>query len=287
VLRTDDVKESMMNPQQVKELVRKRYDACAAQQTAAGCCAARNTGGEGFAHSHGMYSAQDLDDMPTASVTLSRGCGNPVAFADILPGETVVDLGCGAGIDVILAARRVGGTGRVIGVDMTPHMIEQARASVAEANVSAKVEFRLSDLERIDLPDAIADAVISNCVINLCPDKTAVFREAFRILRPGGRLAISDVVYTAPPPVEARQRLAAAWSGCLGGAEIEQRYFALVREAGFDGVEIVARHALAGDGLRGMACCPSPEIAGRPSADDLAAVEGKVTSIKFRALKPR
>ena len=120
-----------MNPQQVKELVRKRYDACAAQQTAAGCCAARNTGGEGFAHSHGMYSAQDLDDMPTASVTLSRGCGNPVAFADILPGETVVDLGCGAGIDVILAARRVGGTGRVIGVDMTPHMIERARASVA------------------------------------------------------------------------------------------------------------------------------------------------------------
>ena len=203
------------------------------------------------------------------------------------PGEVVVDFGCGAGIDVVLAAHKVGTAGNVVGVDMTPHMIERAKQSVAEAHVAEKTEFLLADLEQVELPNGFADVVISNCVINLCPDKEAVYREAFRVLKPGGRLAISDIVYGREINPQVRERFQANWAGCVGGAIEEDRYFQILQDVGFGQVEIVARHPLQHKELEEMACCPGPEFTPAPAKDDIASVEGKVVSIKFRAGKPR
>lgn len=215
----------------------------------------------------------------------SRGCGNPTGFADLRPGEVVVDLGCGGGIDVFLAAKHVGPGGRVIGVDFAPEMIEGAADAMREAGLLGQVELLVGDMEQLDLPDDSADVVISNCVINLCPDKEAVYREAHRILRPGGRVAISDVILIAsiPPPI--RERFRATWAGCLGGAIEADDYFRIIEEAGFTEIEVLSRHTLDPEGLRAMAGCPGDEFTPAPAEEDVAAADGKVASIKFTALK--
>ena len=169
----------------------------------------------------------------------------------------MVDLGCGAGIDLVLAALKVGPSGKVVGADFAPHMIERAQQAVAEADLTGTVEFVATDLERLELPDGVADVVISNCVINLCPNKEAVYREAFRILKPGGRLSISDIVYAGTIDPEVRERFRSTWSGCVGGAIQEDRYLQIVRDAGFTDVTIIARHPLQGLELGEMACCPA------------------------------
>ena len=225
--------------------------------------------------------------VPKIALTLSRGCGNPTGFADLQPGEVVVDFGCGAGIDVILAAHKVGPTGKVVGVDMTPHMVERAKQSVVEANVTETTEILLADLERVELPDGFTDVVISNCVINLCPDKESIYREAFRILNPGGRLAISDIVYTGEIDPQVLERFQASWAGCVGGAIAEDRYFQILRDVGFGQVEIVARHPLQPKELEEMARCPGPGFTPAPAKDDIASVGGNVVSIKFRAETPK
>ena len=225
--------------------------------------------------------------VPKIAFTLSRGCGNPVGFADLQPGEVVVDFGCGAGIDVVLAAHRVGPTGKVVGVDMASHMIERAKQPVVEANVAETTEFLLADLERVELPDDFTDVVISNCVINLCPDKEAIYREAFRVLKPGGRLAITDIVYGEEINPQVCERFQASWAGCVGGAIEEDRYFQILQDVGFEHVEIVARHPLLAKELEQMACCPGPEFTPAPAKDDIASVEGKVISSKFRTGKPK
>ena len=233
----------------------------------------------------GLYTSDELDSVPEIASRFSRGCGNPTGFAQLQSGEVVVDLGCGGGIDIVLAAGHVGSSGRVIGVDLTPEMIEGAAQTVREAGVSDQVDLVVGDMEQLDLADASADVVISNCVINLCADKEAVYREAYRILRPGGRIAVSDIVLTASIPPQIRERFRATWAGCLGGAIEEDDYFHIVEEAGFTKLEVLTRHALDPDGLRAMAGCPGDEFTPAPAEEDVAAADGKVASIKYTAFK--
>ena len=224
--------------------------------------------------------------MPEVALNLSRGCGNPTGFANLQPGDVVVDLGCGGGIDVILAAHKIGSQGRAIGIDGAPQMLERAKQAVAEAGLQdSNIEFRTAYLDKTQLPDEFADVVTSNCVINLCPDKDAVYEEAFRILRSSGRIAISDTVLTENIAPELRDRFQSTWAGCLGGAIREEDYWQTVREAGFAEIHIVARHLLTPEELEAMACCPGEEFTPPPSKEDRAAVEGKVASLKFTAMK--
>lgn len=224
--------------------------------------------------------------MPKLSLGLSRGCGHPTGFANLQPGEVVVDIGCGGGIDVSLAAHKVGPQGKVVGIDFTPQMIERAKQAVAEAGLQDRdIELLVDDMERSLLPGGYADVVISNCVINLCPDKEAVYSEAFRILKHGGRLAISDIVLTERIDPLVRERFQSIWAGCLGGTIVEEDYFRIIGEAGFSGVHLVARHILTPGELEAMARCPGEEFSPAPAKEDIALVQGKVASIKFTAIK--
>jgi SAM-dependent methyltransferase len=170
---------------------------------------------------------------------VSLGCGNPLAIAELQPGEVVLDLGSGGGIDCFLAARKVGPEGRVIGLDMTPDMIKLARRNAKKIGAT-NVDFRFGEMEEMPLPDESVDAIISNCVINLSPDKDAVFREAYRVLRPGGRMSVSDIVVDGDLPQIIRNQLD-AWAGCIAGALDEAVYLDKIRAAGFEGVEVVSR----------------------------------------------
>ena len=276
-----------VNAEEIKKVVKGRYGKAAEGGGGKGCCcsATELDLGLSYATEHGLYSEEDLALVPEVARNLSRGCGNPTGFASLHTGEVVVDLGCGAGIDVVLAALKVSPGGKVVGVDFAPEMIERAKQAVAAAGLSGAIEFVLADMECLDLPDSFADVVISNCVINLSPDKPAVFREAFRILKPEGRLAISDIVLAEKIEPQLIARLRSTWSGCLGGAIDEESYFDTISKAGFGRVKIVARHPLPSQELDEMACCPGPEFAPAPAKADLAAVQGKVVSIKFTAEK--
>ncbi len=181
------------------------------------------------------YSAEDTSAVP-AGANLGLGCGNPIALASLRPGETVLDLGSGAGFDCFLAARAVGETGRVIGVDMTHEMLRKARANAAQGGYT-QVEFRLGEIEHLPVADASVDVIISNCVINLSPEKAQVFREAFRVLQPGGRLAVSDVVATAPFPAEVQHDLALR-AGCVAGASLLDDLEGMLHNPGFVDIRI-------------------------------------------------
>jgi len=234
----------------------------------------------------GLYGQEELSLVPEVTLNLSRGCGNPTGFADLKPGEVVVDFGCGGGIDVILAAHKVGSQGKVVGIDFADQMIERAKQTVTEAGLQErKIELYVSDMEKTQLPDSFADIVISNCVINLCPDKNAVYQEAFRILKPNGRLAISDTVLTGNIDSELQERFQSTWAGCLGGAIAEEDYLDTVRQAGFTEIKIEVRHTLTVEELEAMACCPGKEFTPAPAKEDLNVVQGKVMSVKFTAIK--
>jgi SAM-dependent methyltransferase len=239
-----------MDEAEQKELVRARYGGiaaasgtgasacCAPPETAAGCCGpAEEPGLEAKTRRMG-YSKADMEAVPDGA-NLGLGCGNPQAIAALRPGETVVDLGSGAGFDCFLAARQVGAAGRVIGVDMTHEMLKKARENAAKL-AAANVEFRLGEIEHLPVADATADAVMSNCVINLVPDKAQVYREAFRVLKPGGRLAISDVVSIAPlsPELAADPGLLC---GCIAGAAAAGQVEAWLAEAGFVDVRVTVK----------------------------------------------
>ncbi len=184
------------------------------------------------------YSQEDMDSVPQGA-NMGLGCGNPVALASLKPGETVVDLGSGGGFDCFLAAKQVGKTGRVIGVDMTPEMVSKARKN-AEGTETGNVEFRLGEIEHLPLADSSADIVMSNCVINLSPDKLGVYRDVYRVLKPGGRLAISDIVATAPLPEKIRSDLSLV-GACVGGAATIEETEEMLNEAGFSDIRIIPK----------------------------------------------
>jgi ubiquinone/menaquinone biosynthesis C-methylase UbiE len=230
-----------MDDVQIKEMVRARYGGIAAKASEASCCAPAASsccGPETASHDKARrmgYSESELAAVPEGA-NLGLGCGNPQAIAAIQPGEIVVDLGSGAGFDCFLAARQVGDAGQVIGVDMTHEMLKKAHDNAASIG-ARNVEFRLGELENLPIADNTADVVISNCVINLVPDKQQVFREAFRVLKSGGRLAVSDVINIAPLPAELRAD-PALLCGCVAGAAPAERIEAWLSEAGFVEVRV-------------------------------------------------
>lgn len=235
------------------DIVRDRYG-----KTATSGLSSNDDGVAAVAKAFG-YSAEELAAIP-AEANMGLSCGNPTALANLREGEVVVDLGSGGGMDVFLAATKVGATGKSIGIDMTPEMIELARRNTAKHNI-ANVEFHLAKIDDIPLAGNCVDVVISNCVINLAPDKTAVFREIHRILKPGGRVAVSDIALKKPLPDEIREDVM-AYVGCIAGAIMIEDYVAGLKSAGFDDVAVIDSHRdlNAYSQVEGQSACCSPEV---------------------------
>lgn len=276
-----------MKDKDVKKIVREGYAKIATGNKT--CCAPTNCncGNPDTAReiSRGIgYTDQDMAAVPEGA-NLGLGCGNPVALASLKEGETVLDLGAGAGFDAFLAAQRVGATGKVIGVDMTHEMLEKARANAAKGDY-ANVEFRLGEIEHIPVADNAVDVVISNCVINLSPDKDQVFAEALRTLKPGGRLMVSDIVITKELPEWLRES-AQAYIGCVSGALMKEEYLAAIEGAGFKEVTIKDETEYS---LDFMVNDPSVNTMIQKSGvtkEQLKEYEHSVVSLKVEAKKPR
>ena len=238
--------DSIPETDEIREVVRRRYAAAATDVSGrdASCCgggeAAVITDEQREVFGSALYTDADRDELPDAARLASLGCGNPAAVADLHEGETVLDLGSGGGIDVLLSARRVGPGGKAYGLDMTDEMLAMARANQAEAGVE-NVEFLQGEIEAIPLPDDSVDVVISNCVINLSGDKSKVLREAARVLRPGGRFAVSDVV-ADPDMDDQTRRDMQQWTGCIAGALTREEFGRLLAAAGFEEIEIAETH---------------------------------------------
>ena len=211
------------------------------------------------------YSEAELRSVPDGAAA-SLGCGNPTAFAELREGETVLDLGSGGGLDAFLAAQRVGRSGKVIGVDMTPEMVEKARANARKGDFG-NVEFRLGEIERLPVEDASVDVIVSNCTMNHCPDKLAAFREAFRVLRPGGRMLLSDLVTAGAFPEDLRRGLDKAWADWLSVAAPKQEYLKAITDAGFRDVQVLAEQAFEYPGMHER-------------------LSGRVVSIQVKGAKP-
>jgi arsenite methyltransferase len=264
--------------------VRERYGRIA--ETAGSCCgptsgASTCCGGEEAVSLQIGYRKEDLSSLPEGA-DLGLGCGVPIGLLELQPGETVLDLGSGAGVDAFLAAREVGPSGRVIGVDMTPQMLDRAHRNAASGGYQ-NVEFREGRLEALPVKSGTVDAVTSNCVINLVPDKAAVFREVARVLKPGGRMVVADIVLDAPLPESVVEDLA-AWVGCVSGALRREEYLGLVEAAGLDSVEVL-RDIDQGAAMEAVAPDQVGKLLERTGTrrEDLA---GRVRSLTFRAVKP-
>ncbi|HAL91450.1 MAG TPA: arsenite S-adenosylmethyltransferase [Verrucomicrobia bacterium] len=222
------------NNDHIRQHVRDRYAGIAKSGGSCGCCQPDALLNPDTSVQIG-YSREELAAAPEGA-NMGLGCGNPQAIAALQPGETVVDLGCGGGFDCFLAARRVGKNGRVIGVDMTPEMVHKARGNAAKGKIK-NVDFRLGEIEHLPVANATADVILSNCVINLSPDKSQVFADAFRVLKPGGRLAISDVVAIAPIPAKVKKNLQ-AHSGCIAGSASVSQTKRMLKKTGFSKIRI-------------------------------------------------
>lgn len=224
----------------IRDLVRERYARAATELQDGGCCGTPTPIETDPAFGAHLYTGLDTGNAPAQAVAASLGCGVPTAVADLHPGDVVLDLGSGAGLDALITAKRVGPSGRVIGLDMTPEMLAAARRNAESAGVD-NVEFIEGYLEDIPLPDGTVSVVISNCVLNLAADKGVVTREAFRVLRPGGRLAVSDVIIDGELDAETRADVA-LWTGCIAGALTEREFRIALGDAGFTDIEITPTH---------------------------------------------
>jgi len=317
-MSTVDDDPTTLDADQLRDAVRERYAAAARQATqvlatggtssccgpaaaTSSCCSPASAAtpattstatGVGAGSAVGADAiTRDLYDDEAAqtsadALAASLGCGNPTALADLTPGQTVLDLGSGGGLDVLLSARRVGPTGKAYGLDMTPEMLALARRNQAEAGVE-NAEFLLGTIEHVPLPDSSVDVIISNCVINLAADKDVVLREAFRVLRPGGRLAVSDIVLLKPLP-EAAQRAMRLWTGCVAGALLDTDYVAKLTAAGFAEADVEVTRRYERTDLDDLAAGLDPKDL--PADLDLAGVvqemEGATASAFVRAVKP-
>src|ERR1700723_2031686 len=268
--------------QDIKEVVKEKYGQAALRVTSGGssCCGANSATECCDPITSNLYDSSQAGQIPEEAMLASLGCGNPTALAKLNPGEVVLDLGSGGGIDVLLSAKRVGPTGKAYGLDMTDEMLNLANENKRKAGIE-NVEFLKGEIESIPLPDASVNVVISNCVINLSADKDAVLREAFRVLKPGGRFAVSDVVTRGEIPREIRQSVL-AWVGCVAGALEENDYLRKLQDAGFDRIEVEptriyriedAREFLSGQNIDVDAIAPQ--------------VDGKFMSAFVRAVKPQ
>lgn len=262
-----------MREEKIRKIVRKRYGSVAKQ---ANCCSVDTSEKIG-------YSREQLQSVPEGA-NLSLGCGNPVALASLKKGETVVDLGSGGGLDCFLAANAVGEKGRVIGVDMTPEMIDKARENLRKSG-HKNVEFRLGEIENLPVADNTADIIVSNCVINLSPNKKRVFDEAFRVLKPGGRLMISDIVLEKELP-EAVKRNMEAYVQCVSGAVRKAEYLKLISNAGFKDVKVIEENSFPLDvDLDDEEVKKAAKQFGL-SAKDAKDIVSTVTSVKVSGIKP-
>ena len=269
-----------MSDADIKQIVKDKYGKAALRVAAGGCASSGSVSGcDGHPITSNLYSAKETACLPSEATAASLGCGNPTALAQLRVGETVLDLGSGGGIDVLLSARRVGPTGKAYGLDMTDEMLALALENQRKADVQ-NVEFLKGEIEQIPLPEASVDVVISNCVINLSADKDRVLAEAFRVLKPGGRFAVSDVVVRGAVPSAIRKSVE-LWIGCVAGALEEQEYRDKLAKVGFEGIEVEptriyrvedARDFLAGSGIDADAVAPQ--------------VDGKFMSAFIRAHKP-
>src|SRR5260370_593743 len=269
-----------MDNTDIKEIVKEKYGQAPQRGKSGSCCGTADAGWPSCDPiTSNLYDAAQMEQIPGEALQASRGCGNPTALANLNPGEVVLDLGSGGGIDVLLSAKRVGPTGKAYGLDMTDEMLALANENQRKSGVQ-NVEFLKGEIEQIPLPDNSVDLIISTCVINLSADKDKVLREAFRVLKPGGRLAVSDVVVRGDVPTQLRRSME-LWVGCIAGALHDHEYRGKLAEAGFGGIEIEptrvytihdARQFLTGEGIDVDAIAPQ--------------VENKFMSAFIRAVKP-
>ena len=270
------------DPAALREVVQAKYGEAArsAQKGATASCGCGSCGsGGGDPITANLYDSAETAGLPAEAVLASLGCGNPTALAQLEAGEVVLDLGSGGGIDVLLSARRVGPTGKAYGLDMTDDMLALARENQRRAGVE-NVEFLKGEIEAIPLPDGAVDVVISNCVINLSADKRRVLSEAFRVLKPGGRFAVSDVVFRGEVPAALRRNVE-LWIGCVAGALEELQYRSLLAEVGFETIEVEPTRIYRAQDARDFLQSSGAEI------DGIDEVDGKVMSAFVRARKPR
>jgi len=269
-----------MSNESIVEKVREEYAQVARQAANQGSsgCGSAPAGNPIASQLSGLYGEGEIASLPAEALAAWRGCGNPTALAELKPGETVLDLGSGGGIDVLLSARRVGPSGKAYGLDMTDEMLALARDNQRKAGVQ-NVEFLKGEIEHIPLPDNSVDVIISNCVINLSVDKDRVLREAFRVLKPGGRFAISDIVVRGEMPGEIRRRVE-LWAGCIAGVLEEPEYRSKLAAAGFEQIEVEATRIYTAADAQGF-------LAENPDLEKFAQMaDGKFMSAFVRARKP-